>query len=573
MTLLACVFAVFVADPEPTGAAKPFAIEVVDRATGRGVPLIELTTVHGVRYVTDSAGLVAFDEPGLMDQSVFFHVKGHGYSFPKDGFGIAGKAMKVTPGGTGRIEVDRVNIAERLYRVTGGGIYADSVRLGRPTPIENPVLNALVLGSDSVQTAVFRGKVRWFWGDTNRPGYPLGNFNTPGASSVLPSEGGLDPAVGVNLDYEIDPKTGFAAEVCRMAGEGPTWLGGLVVEGDAPDDRLLGSYVKVRPGAGMIVYEHGATEFDPDTRRFKHLKKWPEGRPYYPTGHPFRHRDGDTEFDYFPHPYPHLRVRATADDYLDLDRYEGYTPLVAGTRVEDRKIERDGSGAIVYGWKWGTPPLDLKGQKEYIDAGLMRPDEAFLRMRDIETGAAVQVHGSSVAWNAYRRRWVMIFMEVGGSSFLGEGWYAESDRPEGPWGWARKILTHDKYSFYNPRHHPFFDRDGGRTVFFEGTYTITFSGNQAEPTPRYDYNQIMYRLDLSDPRLNLPIPVRRPDGSIRYYACDRPGPGLVEVEKGVFLASPDGDPKRFPTADFEVPGKVGKPIGRGWDGPGVSPGG
>jgi hypothetical protein len=32
-------------------------------------------------------------------------------------------------------------------------------------------------------------------------------------------------------------------------------------------------------------------------------------------------------------------------------------------------------------------------------------------------------------------------------------------------------------------------------VFFEGTYTHTFSGNTA-PTPRYDYNQLIYRLNL-----------------------------------------------------------------------------
>ena len=37
-------------------AGTPFAIEVVDEATGRGVPLIELRTVHEVRYVTDSRG-------------------------------------------------------------------------------------------------------------------------------------------------------------------------------------------------------------------------------------------------------------------------------------------------------------------------------------------------------------------------------------------------------------------------------------------------------------------------------------------------------------------------------------
>src|SRR4029079_16823024 len=70
---------------------RPFAITVVDAQTGRGVPLVELKTVHGLRLVTDSNGIVAFHEPGLMDQTVFFHVSGHGYEFPKDGFGIRGK--------------------------------------------------------------------------------------------------------------------------------------------------------------------------------------------------------------------------------------------------------------------------------------------------------------------------------------------------------------------------------------------------------------------------------------------------------------------------------------------------
>jgi len=37
-------------------------------------------------------------------------------------------------------------------------------------------------------------------------------------------------------------------------------------------------------------------------------------------------------------------------------------------------------------------------------------------------------------------------------------------------------------------------------IYFEGTYASTFSGNEF-PTPRYDYNQIMYRLDLSSPQL------------------------------------------------------------------------
>src|SRR5687768_13287779 len=140
-------------------AAKPFAIEVVDEQTGRGVPLVELTTTAGVTYVTDSAGLIAFDEPGLMDQRVFFSVQSHGYEASKDGFGIRGVAFDVKPGGSAQIKLKRLNIAERLYRVTGQGIYRDTVLLGRKPPIREPLLNAQVTGCDSVVTAEYRGKL------------------------------------------------------------------------------------------------------------------------------------------------------------------------------------------------------------------------------------------------------------------------------------------------------------------------------------------------------------------------------------------------------------------------------
>ncbi len=92
-----------------------------------------------------------------------------------------------------------------------------------------------------------------------------------------------------------------------------------------------------------------------------------------------------------------------------------------------------------------------------------------------------------------------VFTQHFGSSLLGEIWYSEADAPEGPWRKATKIVTHDKYSFYNPKQHPYFS--AGRFLFFEGTYNHTFSGN-TDQTPRYDYNQIMYRLDLDDPRLS-----------------------------------------------------------------------
>jgi hypothetical protein len=83
----------------------------------------------------------------------------------------------------------------------------------------------------------------------------------------------------------------------------------------------------------------------------------------------------------------------------------------------------------------------------------------------------------------------------GKPSMLGEVWYAEAEQPTGPFDRAVRVVTHDRQTFYNVCHHSFLDRDGGRLIHFEGTYTHDFSGNP-EKTPRYNYNQVLYRLDL-----------------------------------------------------------------------------
>ena len=485
-------------------AGQYFKIQVIDQDTGRGVPLVDLRTVNHIRCDTDSNGIVAFHEPGLMDRTVFFHVESHGYEFPKDGFGFRGKAIPVTEGGSAKLAVKRINIAERLYRVTGAGIYRDSVLTGHPVPIRQPVLNGQVFGSDSVVNAVFQGKLHWFWGDTNRPRYPLGNFHVPGATSLLPDQGGLDPEVGVDLEYFLDEK-GFAKETARMPGEGPTWISGLVnLRDNTGRERLFASYVKVRKP--MVVYQRGLVEFDPAKQQFEKVLEFDGDAPLFPEGHPFKHRVDGVEYVYFANPFPLVRVRAEPEHLTRPATYESFTCLKEGSRLNRIELDRDDGGTLRYRWRKNTPLLTPQEQNKQVKAGSLKADEALPRLCDVETGKRLFAHRGSVCWNDYRRRWVMIATEAGGStSYLGEVWYAEADEPEGPWSPARKIVTHDKYSFYNPKQHPYFDKEGGRIIFFEGTYVTTFSGNP-DPTPRYDYNQIMYKLDLSDPRLALPAP-------------------------------------------------------------------
>jgi len=88
----------------------------------------------------------------------------------------------------------------------------------------------------------------------------------------------------------------------------------------------------------------------------------------------------------------------------------------------------------------------------------------------------------------------------GKPSAFGELWYAEASTPTGLWGKAVKILSHENYTFYNPRLHPEFTPTNSPVLIFEGTYTQQFA-DHPNPTPRYDYNQILYRLDLDNPAL------------------------------------------------------------------------
>lgn len=481
-------------------AAGYFQIQVLDDQTGRGVPLVELTTVHHLRFVTDNAGRVAFHEPGLMGRPLFFHVRSHGYEYPRDGFGYAGTALTPQPGGKAVLRLPRRNVAERLYRVTGEGLYRDSVLLGEPTPLVEPLGSGQVAGQDSTFAEVYRGRVHWFWGDTGRLRYPLGHFWMASATSELPGQGGLDPASGINLRYFMDAE-GFSRPVCRLGVErGMIWADGfLVVPDETGRERLVCHYAHMESLDQMLG--HGLALWNDERAEFERIKELDHAdRRLFPgQAHPIRHRTEGTEYFLLGEVFPNVRVRAGFKAWLDPAAYEVWTCLEDGP-AEQARVRRDALGQALYEWRPRGVPLDAAGERKLVEAGQLEAGEARFLPVDVETGKTVLLHRGTVRWNEFRRRWVLIATELGGTSPLGEVWYAEALEPTGPWRRARKIVTHDRYTFYNPVHHPFFDQDGGRVIYFEGTYANTFSGNP-DATPRYDYNQIMYRLDLEHPQL------------------------------------------------------------------------
>lgn len=453
-------------DPEPAPRdPRPCCVRVVDAENGWPVPLVELRTVHEVRFVTDNAGIVAFDLPELMGRETWLWVEGHGYRVDEDSFGFRGVRITPKPGETITIEVERTHVARRVGRLTGAGLFAESEQCDALPSGVTPARpdTPLLLGQDSVQTVEYRGRLFWAWGDTSLPHYPLGVFHVTAAMTPPRPFDRLEPPLQPKFDYLVDAQ-GRPTGVAEMPGSGPTWLTGCTSVTDSNGrERLVATYVKVK--APLDVYEAGLCVWNDETSRFeRHRVIWHESektpRPPTPEGHATRWTDADGKtWLLFGNPLPTIRLPATFEAWNDSSQWETLAP----------------------------------------------PE----RLRSATDDTSVRVHSGSLAWSEYRQRWIAIFVEAGGStSFLGDVWYAESASPVEGWDRAIKVLAHDQYSFYNPRSHPELVPKDSPIWLFEGTYTKTFSASK-RPTPRHDYNQVLYRLDLDDPGLRpVQVPTR-----------------------------------------------------------------
>ncbi len=434
-------------------AVEPCRIEVVETGTGWPVPLVELRTTHAVRLISDNAGVIACDLPELMDREVWFDVIGTGYERPKDGFGMRGVKLTPSPGKTLKVEVQRTIIARRLGRLTGAGLFAESQKLGR----ELDWRESGVVGCDSVQNTTHDGKLFWAWGDTLLPNYPLGIYNTTSATTAQQPLTSFEPPLKLKFDYFAD-RIGYPRGVAPMPGDGPTWVSGYV---SLPDkngaSRLVCSYVKIKPP--LEAYECGLCVWNAKTSSFEKLRTVWTKSVEHPT----------------PPPMPDGQPALWTDA-------QGKSWALFGTALPTLRCP-----ATFEAWQDSTTLEQLKPQQQLQSAADDSP---------------VKPHSGSIAYNPWRKRWVSVFVQqFGKPSYLGEVWYAEADAPSGPWGKAVKVLTHDNYSFYNPRLHADWTAPDSPILLFEGTYTATFANHPA-PTPRYEYNQLLYRLNLDDKRLD-----------------------------------------------------------------------
>lgn len=477
-------------------------IQVVDSETGRGVPLVTLTSVDEQTWLTDSAGRVAVTDPDLLGQRVFFTVSSPGYQYRKDGFGYAGTRLELEPGSRHELQLQRLQPAERLYRITGRGQYRATAGLGREIPDRAAALNGQVVGQDSVQTAIYNGRMHWFWGDTSRLAYPLGLFRTAGAITATPSSGLWDPQVGIPLKYFVKGDGFVRAMVDVPESDGVVWIQGVcTVRDQGGRDRMVCQYSRRRGLAEPL--EQGHLIWNDEREIFEVLEQIPLGETWRQLGeHPDVMIEGGTEWLVFGRPFPTVRVPATVVGITDRAAYQAWSCLT-GENVDKQPVpQRTAAGRLDYGWR-ARPPVTQQMERRWLQSGLITADEVRYLPQDAEQNGRVVFHAGTVRFNPHRGRWILLGNEQAtrndAESYLGEVYYSEAETPQGPFMQALRIATHPGQSYYNPCQHVEFDAEGGAVVLFEGTYTNMFT--QSQPTALYNYNQLMYRLDLRDKRL------------------------------------------------------------------------
>ena len=465
-------------------ASTPYWVRVSDSQTGRGVPLVQLSTaLDNMRFWTDSNGIAVIDEPAMQDRDVIFTIKSHGYEFEERIFDQPAYRVHVQAGTHTELKIRRVNLAERLYRITGEGIYRDSILAGVAAPIEQPLLNGGVTGQDTNISIPYQGKLFWCYGDTM--GLAAALFSVSCATSLPPGKGGLNPDAGIDLTYFVDGK-GFSRAMLPLPRPGLVWIEGLFTAHDESGrERLVATYTRqsgLTPPTerGVAVFNDAKAVFEP-VAQFRILRG-------HKSSHPFRVTENGVTYWYL---FPHQRVRDEWKAIVDPESYESFTCLERGSAFDAKQpsLERKPDGSLAWAWKAGTDRIEASEERRLISRGLMKQAEAYFPLRDAATGSETGATPSCVTWNDFRKKWILL------SERVGAVYYADADAPIGPWDRAVKIVAHNDYNFYNVVQHPFFDRDGGKVIYFEGTYVTSFS-NAKEATPRYDYNQILYRLSL-----------------------------------------------------------------------------
>lgn len=498
-------------------ASSAFEVTIVDRETNQGIPMVELKLLNALVFHADNDGHVRIDAPDLQDAQHYFEIKSPGYRYGQDETGRASVVLNVRGASDTTLYMDRTQHAERLYRITGSGrqVHHEKASVREVRPVSG------ILGQDSNLALPFDGKILWIWGDTFLPGAYKGNFSVAGAWSSDPRIANWSPANGIPFNHVVN-NTGRSRPMIQLEGPGYVWLDWLMSIPDESNQKiLLAKYARVDAYFGN--YERGLATYSPGDSIFIKLKETPEWLSALHTcQHPTPVLVGEKEYYYLFDAFNFSRVERSLDHATNPDKYEEL--------VFEFSTSQD---AEIFPLIWQSHEAVSQQRLPESDSAASQAEGKLHALRDLVTGEQIEPGRGSVTWNPFRKRWICIW----GNKDI---WYTEAETPVGPWVYARKVAEHQHF-FYNPVHHAFLDEEGGRRIYFEGTFTKFFSPEP--PIPRYEYNQIMYGLSLDRPDMILPQPIfyqqdletpilrsgylldeqEKSSSTILCYAPDRPG--------------------------------------------------
>ncbi len=480
-----------------------FELQIIDSMTGKGIPMTEVYRNGLVRFVTDSDGRVAINDPDLLNQKVYFDIKSDGYKPASDNAMSPGVIINVVPGGKWEVKLSREDAAERIYRLTGSGVYRDSVILGYKPPIEMPLSNSGVTRHNSfivknkpltdAQSIVYKSKIFWFFNGVQGLTFSKKNNKMAVATAQLPQKSGMSPEEGVNLEYITDSND-FPKEMAPFGDESDLvcFDSVMTVPDSSDNEKLVAHYIIF--DSKMNQKEHGLAIFNDEKEVFEVLKTFNADEEWrFPQGRTCRVEEDGKEWIYFSNPFPNKRVPATLDALQDPASYEAWTCY---GDTEGKEVKRTDSGALDYRWTKDASPVGPAEEKSLIRKKLIEESEAMFLPKDKE-GNQIEMLSGSFHYNQWREKWVFIGAELRGKpSLYGQVWYSESQSLTGPWEKAVKIASHSDNSFFNVAHNEFFNQAKGRVLYFHGTYTKELSANSI-PMPMYEGNQVMYRLELN----------------------------------------------------------------------------
>ncbi len=261
----------------------------------------------------------------------------------------------------------------------------------------------------------YRGKLRWFWGDTNRLSYPLGIYRMAGATSEIPAAN-ADLRQPIRLNYFVD-KTGFARNMAELPDpKGVVWLDGVaVVPNESGTEKMVARYQRRNGLAelydqGMMIYDDQA-----DLLRVQHRSAI---RTIGGCSMLSRSPCTKTVVDWlmFGNPFPVTRVRKNLKHVLDLEQYESWSCMKPGDDPKTAKPLRDPSGKLDYAWRKG-PPVTQQVEKRWLSEGVIKPTETRYMPVDIQArNRRIELHNGNTRWNSHLKKWVTIAGELNLSS-------------------------------------------------------------------------------------------------------------------------------------------------------------